>query len=94
LFPILVSYQTLTAADQPTATLAEALTSYQHGNFDAAVDMYREILKLDSKNSDAYAGLTRTFRKQRKLEEVRATIDQAVKIVDSPSAYGGRGGRF
>src|SRR5215467_4232984 len=82
--PILVSYRTLTAVDQPTATMAEALTLYEHGNFDAAVGMYREILKLDLKSSDAYAGLTRTLLKQKKVEEARATIDQAMKIVDSP----------
>ena len=45
LFSILVSYRTLSAADQPTATLAKALTVYQHGNFYTAVDMYREIRK-------------------------------------------------
>ena len=83
-FSILTSHRTLTAADQPTATIAEAFTLYEHGNFDAAVDMYRAIVKLDAKNSDAYAGLTRTLLKQKKIEEARATIDQAMKIADSP----------
>jgi thioredoxin-like negative regulator of GroEL len=76
-FFILISHRTLTAADQPTATVAEALTLYERGNFDAAVEMYREILKLDAKNSDAYAGLTRTLLKQKKVEEARATVDQS-----------------
>ena len=81
---ILISHRTLTAADQPTATLSEALTLYEHGDFDAAVDMYRETLKLDPKNSDAYAGLTRTLLKQKKVEEARAMVDHAMKIADSP----------
>jgi tetratricopeptide (TPR) repeat protein len=83
-FSILLSPRSLTAADQPTATMTEALTLYEHGNFDAAVDIYRKILKFDAKNSDAYAGLTRTLLKQRKVEEARATVDQALKIADSP----------
>jgi thioredoxin-like negative regulator of GroEL len=83
-FCILISHRIAVAADQPSATIAEALARYEHGNFDAAADMYREILKLDSKNSDAYAGLTRALLKQKKVEEARTTVDQAMKIADSP----------
>jgi tetratricopeptide (TPR) repeat protein len=84
-FFVLIPHRIAVAADQPPTTIAEARTLYEHGNFDAAVDMYRGLLKIDSKNADAYAGLTRTLLKQKKVEEARLTVDEALKTVDSPT---------
>jgi len=84
-FSVLSPHRIVVAADQPPTTIAEARTLYEHGNFDAAADMYRGLLKIDSKNADAYAGLTRTLLKQKKVEEARLTADEALKTIDSPT---------
>lgn len=83
-FSILICHKSLVAADPGTASITEALTLYEHGNFDAAANMYRVLLKTDSKNADAYAGLTRTLLKQKKSEEARITVDEAIRTIDSP----------
>lgn len=49
-----------------TGMVANALMLYQQGKFDAAADEYRAVLSADPKNSDAYAGLTRTLLKNAK----------------------------
>lgn len=64
--------------------ILDALNLYRRGDFDAAVAKYQEILRIDARNSDAYAGLTRTLLKQRKVEEARATLVKALPISDSP----------
>lgn len=64
--------------------ILDALNLYRRGNFDAAAAKYREILQTDAKNSDAYAGLIRTLLKQRKVDEARATVVQAMPVADSP----------
>ena len=64
--------------------ILDAVNLYRRGDFDAAVAKYQEILRIDARNSDAYAGLTRTLLKQRKVEEARATLVKALPIADSP----------
>jgi thioredoxin-like negative regulator of GroEL/predicted aspartyl protease len=64
--------------------ILDAINLYRRGDFDAAVEKYREILRTDAKNSDAFAGLTRTLLKQRKVDEARATLVKALPIADSP----------
>jgi tetratricopeptide (TPR) repeat protein len=81
--PVSNSSSQAAGAGSVSPSVAEALTLYQRGNFDAAADMYREILKADPKNSDAYVGLTRTLLKQKKVDEARAIIDKAIPIADS-----------
>ena len=70
-------------ADSVSPPIVEALNLYQRGNFDAAADKYREILKTYPQNSDAYVGLTRTLLKQKKVDQARAIIDKATPIADS-----------
>ena len=74
------------AADTPTSTpsLVGAFALYAHGNFEAAAETYRELLKIDNANADAYAGLIRTLLKQKRIDDARATLNQALQVADSP----------
>ncbi len=80
------------AAQPPAANVlstgtAEALALYQRGKFEAAAEKYRQVLAADTKNSEAYVGLTRSLLKNKNADEARVTIDKAIQNADSPAVH-------
>ncbi len=80
------------AAQPPAANVlstgtAEALALYQRGKFEAAAEKYRQVSAADTKNSEAYVGLTRSLLKNKNADEARVTIDKAIQNADSPAVH-------
>ena len=65
-------------------SLADALALYRKGDFDGAVQSYRQILIHEPKSPDAYAGLIRTYLKIKDVEQASQAATKALEIADSP----------
>ena len=80
------------AAQPPAANVlspgaAEPLALYQIGKFEAAAKKYRQVLATDTKNPEAYVGLTRSLLKNKNADEARSAIDKAIQNADSPAVH-------
>jgi tetratricopeptide (TPR) repeat protein len=64
--------------------LSEADSLYRAGRLEAAIEKYRQVLQGDPKSAGAYAGLTRVFLKQKKVQDADDTIHKALQVSDSP----------
>jgi predicted aspartyl protease/Tfp pilus assembly protein PilF len=64
--------------------LGQALIFYRKGNFEGALEKYREILKDHPKSPDAYAGMVRVYLKQKNVDLAAQTADQGLALSDSP----------
>jgi len=73
------------ASDATLLALGEAAGFYYRGEFDAAIQKYQQILTDKPNSSEAYAGLTRVYLKQKKVKQADATISKAVQAADGPS---------
>ncbi|MGD1103458.1 MAG: aspartyl protease family protein [Terriglobia bacterium] len=76
-----------TVPDLASDALSEAIRHYLHGEFDAAIQNYNLVLQKDPKSPDAYAGLTRVYLKQKKVEEAYETVTNGVKVTDAPVVH-------
>lgn len=63
----------------------EAQALYRLGRFDEAGQKYLRLLGEQPKAADAYAGLTRVYLKEKKVQQARDTISKGLEIVDSVS---------
>jgi tetratricopeptide (TPR) repeat protein len=80
-----VSAATKAAAPPPTPQ-AEALQLYRTGKFDEAVGAYTKLAPTDP--ATAYAGLTRVYLRQRKVEDAYAAANKAITLApDSPDVH-------
>ena len=78
------------SAQQPPITqlLARGLQAYRTGKFDAAVEEYMTVLQQDPKSGEAYAGLTRVYLKQEKVQTAFETASKGVsEVSDSPATH-------
>lgn len=67
--------------------LCDALGHYARGEFDAARESYNVVLQKNPRSPDAYAGLTRVYLKQRKVEQAREIATKGVKLTDAPVVH-------
>jgi tetratricopeptide (TPR) repeat protein len=72
-----------TAVSFLPSPLAEARTLFRKGEFDAAIEKYRQILQEKPKSPDAYAGLIRTYLKKKDVQQAYDTATQALQVADS-----------
>ena len=80
-----VSAATKAAAPPPTPQ-AQALQLYRTGKFDEAVGAYTKLAPTDP--AAAYAGLTRVYLRQRKVEDAYAAANKAITLApDSPDVH-------
>jgi len=63
--------------------VTEAEAFYRQGHLDEAAQRYQQVLQVQPKSAGAYAGLTRVFLKQRKVQQARDTISKGLAVVDS-----------
>ena len=78
------------SAQQPPITqlLARGLQAYRTGKFDAAVEEYMTVLQQYPKSGEAYAGLTRVYLKQEKVQTAFETASKGVsEVSDSPATH-------
>lgn len=61
----------------------EAKALYRQGHLDEAAQKYQQLLQARPKSTDAYAGLTRVYLKQKKVLQARNTISKGLEVVDS-----------
>lgn len=61
-----------------TELLAQGLEAYRTGKFDAAIEIYRTALQQDPKSGEVYAGLTRVYLKQEKVQTAFETASKGV----------------
>jgi tetratricopeptide (TPR) repeat protein len=74
------------AAAPPPTPQAEALQLYRTGKFDEAVGAYTKLAPTDP--STAYAGLTRVYLRQRRVEDAYAAANKAITLApDSPDVH-------
>jgi tetratricopeptide (TPR) repeat protein/predicted aspartyl protease len=74
------------AAAPPPTPQAEALQFYRTGKFDEAVGAYTKLAPTDP--GTAYAGLTRVYLRQRKVEDAYAAANKAITLApDSPDVH-------
>jgi tetratricopeptide (TPR) repeat protein len=65
--------------------LVEAARLYEQGQFDAAIKKYQQILTETPNSSEAYAGLTRVYLKQKNVQQADETISKGVHVADGPA---------
>ena len=63
--------------------VTEAEAFYRQGHLDEAAQRYQQVLQVQPKSAEAYAGLTRVFLKQKKVQQARDTISKGLAVVDS-----------
>lgn len=61
----------------------EAQTLYRKGRFDDAAQKYEQLLQIQPKSAQGYAGLARVYLKQRKLQDAHDTISKGLTAIDS-----------
>src|SRR5260370_33526173 len=104
-FLLLLLAITLRAQDAPSAQaqpqkslsdlLAQGLQAYRTGKFDAAIESYQTALQHDPKSGEAYAGLTRAYLKQEKVEAAYDTASKGVaEVPESLAAHTVLGGAY
>jgi len=71
--------------------LGEARSFYRKGDFTAAIAKYEEVLKVQPKSPDAYAGLVRVYLKQKNVEQAAQVVEQGLAQSDSPRIHVARG---
>jgi Flp pilus assembly protein TadD len=65
--------------------LADAVKLYREGQFDGAIQKYQQILAGKPTSSEAYAGLTRLYLKQKNVQQANETILKGVQVADGPA---------
>jgi pentatricopeptide repeat protein len=65
--------------------LQEAQTLYRQGDLDSALQKYQQVLQIQPKSADAYAGLTRVYLKKKDVQKAFATADRGREMADSPT---------
>lgn len=63
--------------------VTEAEAFYRQGHLDEAAQRYQQLLQVQPKSAEAYAGLSRVFLKQKKAQQARDTISEGLAVVDS-----------
>ena len=56
----------------------------QSGQFEKAVERFEEVLKIDSRNAEAYIYLTDAYLSQEKVEKGIETLEKYKSLVDDP----------
>jgi tetratricopeptide (TPR) repeat protein len=74
------------SASATASSLSEALALYRHGKLDDAVAKYQAAIQQDAKSGDGYAGLTRTYLKQEKVQEALETAQKGVSAASESMA--------
>jgi len=64
--------------------LGEALSFYHKGDFPAAVGKYQEVLRMNPKSPDAYAGLARAYLRQRNVSRALEEANRGLSLNDAP----------
>jgi len=75
------------ASSQPAAppdALSEARALYRKRDFAHAIQEYQQILKEQPNSGDAYAGLIRSYLKQKDVKQASDTAAKALQTADSP----------
>jgi predicted aspartyl protease/Flp pilus assembly protein TadD len=67
--------------------LSDAMALYRKGDFDSAIQKYRDVLQSDPKAAGAYAGLTRVYLKRKDVQEASDTISKALRVADDPTLH-------
>jgi tetratricopeptide (TPR) repeat protein len=62
------------------ASLARAQQLYRAGKFNDAIAEYQNLLKDNPGSPEAYAGLSRVYRKQQKIDEALVAASKAVQL--------------
>src|ERR1700733_4264369 len=76
-----------TPSDAAALAFAEAARLYYQGQFDAAVQKYQQIISEKPNSSEAYAGLTRVYLKQKNVQQTNETILKGVQVADGPAVH-------
>ena len=69
------------------APLTDALELYRKGDFDGAIQKYQQVLELNPKSTEAYAGLTRVYLKAKDVQQASDTIPKALQVNDVPELH-------
>jgi tetratricopeptide (TPR) repeat protein len=67
----------------PPDPLGEARALIRKGDFDAAIEKYRQLLLERPKSPDAYAGLTRVYLKKKDVAQAYDTVTKGLQLTDS-----------
>lgn len=70
-------------SDVPPDPLGEARVLARNGDFDAAINKYRQLLQEKPKSPDAYAGLTRVYLKKKDVTQANETVTKGLQVTDS-----------
>jgi predicted aspartyl protease/predicted negative regulator of RcsB-dependent stress response len=65
--------------------LTAAALLYRQGQFDAAIQKYQQFLTEKPTSSEAYAGLTRVYLKQKNVQLANETISKGLQAADGPA---------
>jgi tetratricopeptide (TPR) repeat protein len=65
--------------------LTAAALLYRQGEFDAAIQKYQQFMAQKPNSSEAYAGLTRVYLKQKNVQLANETISKGVQVADGPA---------
>jgi tetratricopeptide (TPR) repeat protein len=65
--------------------LTAAALLYRQGQFDAAIQKYRQFLTEKPNSAEAYAGLTRVYLKQKNVQLANETISKGLQVADGPA---------
>ena len=91
LFSLCLSAQTNTpsagekAAPGGSDPVTEARTLYREGHFDQAAQKYQQLLQVQPKLAEAYAGLARVYLKQKRVQQAQEIVSNGLAVADSPT---------
>src|SRR5579872_7177303 len=72
-------------SDAAALAFAEAGRLYYQGQFDAAIQKYQQIIADKPNSSEAYAGLTRVYLKQKNVLQANETVLKGMQAADGPA---------
>ena len=67
--------------------LGDARALYRKGDFDGAIARYKDFQKDHPRSPDVYAGMSRVYLKQKKLEEAEQAVQQGLAQSDAPRLH-------
>src|SRR5207249_2185602 len=67
--------------------IGEARELYRKGDLEGAIGKYQLFLQTHPNSPDSYAGITRVFLKQKKIEQAASTVAEGLTKSDSPRLH-------
>lgn len=80
---LVISFVFITCGEEERVNVESARSLYDEGNYDEAINQYREILVEQPDNVDAHVGLGWAYLQNNNIESAKETIEKVITLDDS-----------